>query len=122
MDVNYFLDQAENSYQHEFNEDWADVITELTDDQTILITEDGYTMTIDWTTEGEFEGYFLIIKTIKVMENLIGKKVSAIADCGTYRGKRVEGILSFYQASGQYLVKTGTHTVSVRQQTVKQIN
>jgi hypothetical protein len=58
MDVNYFLDQAENSYQHEFNEDWADVIIDLTDDQTILITEDGYTMTIDWTTEGEFEGYF----------------------------------------------------------------
>jgi hypothetical protein len=58
MDVNYFLDQAENSYQHEFNENFLDVIEEVTDDQTILITEDGYIMTIDWTTEGEFEGYF----------------------------------------------------------------
>lgn len=57
MDVNYFLDQAKNSYQHEFNEDWADVIMEVTDDFTMLITEDGYSMTIDWTTEGEFNGY-----------------------------------------------------------------
>jgi hypothetical protein len=23
----------------------------------MLITEDGYAMTIDWTTEGEFNGY-----------------------------------------------------------------
>ena len=57
MDVNYFLDQAENSYQHEFNENWADVIMEVTDDFTMLITEDGYAMTIDWTTEGEFNGH-----------------------------------------------------------------
>jgi hypothetical protein len=57
MDVNYFLDQAQNSYQHEFNEDWADVIMEMTDDFTMLITEDGYAMTIDWITEGEFNGY-----------------------------------------------------------------
>ena len=57
MDVNYFLDQAQNSFQQEFNEDWADVIIEVTDDFTMLITEDGYAMTIDWTTEGEFNGY-----------------------------------------------------------------
>ena len=57
MDVNYFLDQAQNSYQHEFNEDWADVIMEMTDERTMLITEDGYTMTIDWTSEGEFNGH-----------------------------------------------------------------
>ena len=57
MDVNYFLDQAENSFQQEFNEDWADVIMEVTDDFTMLITEDGYAMTIDWTTEGEFNRY-----------------------------------------------------------------
>ena len=57
MDVNYFLDQAENSYQQEFNEDWADVIMDITDDYTMLITEDGHSMTIDWTEEGEFNGY-----------------------------------------------------------------
>ena len=57
MDVNYFLDQAQNSYQHEFNEDWADIIIEVTDEITRLITEDGYAMTIDWTSEGEFNSY-----------------------------------------------------------------
>lgn len=57
MDVNYFLDQAQNSYQQEFNEDWADVIMEMTDERTMLITEDGYAMTIDWTSEGEFNGH-----------------------------------------------------------------
>jgi len=57
MDVNYFLDQAQNSYQNEFNEDWADVIIEVTDEITMLITEDGYVMTVDWTSEGEFNGH-----------------------------------------------------------------
>ena len=57
MDINYFLDQAQNSYQQEFNDNYADVIIEITDDFTMLITEDGYAMTIDWTTEGEFNGY-----------------------------------------------------------------
>ena len=54
MDVNYFLEQAQNSYQQEFNDNYADVIMELTDERTMLITEDGYAMTIDWTSEGEF--------------------------------------------------------------------
>ena len=55
--IEYFLGQAKNSFQAEFNENWADVIMEVTDDFTMLITEDGYAMTIDWTTEGEFNGY-----------------------------------------------------------------
>ena len=59
MDVNYFLDQAQNCSQQEFNEDWVDVIMEMTDERTMLITEDGYAITIDWTSEGEFN--YLII-------------------------------------------------------------
>ena len=59
MDVSYFIDQAKNSSQHEFNEDWADVIVSITDEYTILITEDGRTMNVDWTSEGEFEDYSL---------------------------------------------------------------
>jgi hypothetical protein len=29
------------------------------------------------------------------MKNLVGKKVSAVADWGTYKGRTVKGILSF---------------------------
>jgi len=57
MDVNYFLDQAENYFQQDFNEDWEDVIMEATDDFTMLITEDGYAMTINWNAKGRFSGY-----------------------------------------------------------------
>ncbi len=56
------------------------------------------------------------------MKHLVGKKVSAVADCGTYKGKCVEGILSFYEITGQYLVKTDTHTVSVKEETIELLN
>jgi len=55
------------------------------------------------------------------MKNLVGKKVSAIADCGTYKGKVVKGILSLYEITGQYLVKIDTHTVSVMEETIKEL-
>lgn len=53
------------------------------------------------------------------MKHLVGKRVSAIADCGTYKGKSVRGILSFYETTGQYLVKIDTHTVSVMEETIE---
>lgn len=58
----------------------------------------------------------------QVMKHLIGKKVSAVADCGTYKGKCVKGIISFYETTGQYLVKTDTHTVSVKEETIELLN
>ena len=56
------------------------------------------------------------------MKHLVGGRVSAIADCGTYKGKTVKGILSFYEITGQYLVKINTHTVSVMEETIQQLN
>jgi len=54
------------------------------------------------------------------MKDLVGKKVSAIADCGTYKGKCVKGILSFYEITGQYLVSTGAYTMSVMEETIEE--
>ena len=56
------------------------------------------------------------------MKNLIGKKVSAIADWGTYKGKTVKGILSFHKITGQYLVIIKTATVSVMEDTIEACN
>ena len=55
------------------------------------------------------------------MKDLVGKKVSAIADCGTYKGKCVKGILSFREITGQYLVCTGTYTMSVMEETIEEL-
>lgn len=55
------------------------------------------------------------------MKFLVGKKVSAISDCGTYRGKCVKGILSFYEITGQYLVNTGIRTMSVMEETIEEL-
>jgi hypothetical protein len=57
MNVKYFKEQAQNCYQHDFNEDWTDVIMEVEDNFTMLITEDGYAMTIDWNDKGEYIDY-----------------------------------------------------------------
>lgn len=55
------------------------------------------------------------------MENLINKKVSAIADCGEYKNKKIEGILCYYDTTKQYLVKTYGMTISVKEETIKEI-
>ena len=52
------------------------------------------------------------------MEHLIGKKVSAIADHGTYKGKEVTGILSFNKVTGQYMITINMKTVSVFKDTI----
>jgi len=57
MNINYFVDSAENSFQKEFNDDWEDVIQEKGDDFTMLITEDNFTLTVLWTTEGKYNGH-----------------------------------------------------------------
>ena len=55
------------------------------------------------------------------MKNLVGKKVSAVADWGTYKGRTVKGILSVNEITGQYLVTIKKATVSVMEDTIVQI-
>ena len=58
LDVNYFLDQAKNSNQEEFNEDWADVIIDIDYNYSVVFTEDRYTLKIYWITDGKREGEY----------------------------------------------------------------
>jgi|688.fasta_scaffold2482704_1 hypothetical protein len=61
MDVNYFLDQAQNSYQQEFNDNYADVIVDLFHDYTTIITQEGSQMKIYWDDNGEYLEYFITV-------------------------------------------------------------
>jgi hypothetical protein len=53
------------------------------------------------------------------MKNLVGKKVSAVADWGTYKDRTVKGILSVNEITGQYLVTIKKATVSVMEDTIE---
>jgi hypothetical protein len=64
MDVNYFLDDAQNSRQGQFELDFAEVITCFDLFQTTLITENGKKLTISWTDEGYFKSYFVESETL----------------------------------------------------------
>lgn len=66
MDVNYFLDQAQNSTQEEFELDWADVIHVFDTNQTELITEDGKELIIYWYSDGHYQGYQVIEKPTSI--------------------------------------------------------
>ena len=58
MNVSYFLDQAMNSNQQEFNEDWADVIVDKDYNYSMLVTEDKYILKIYWVADGKREGKY----------------------------------------------------------------
>jgi len=63
MDVNYFLDDAQNSRQGQFELDWADVITCFDLFETTLITEDGKVLVITWGAAGFFHSYEVVQET-----------------------------------------------------------
>ena len=63
MDINYFLDDAQNSRQGQFELDFADVITCFDIDETTLVTECGRTLVITWNPLGFFKSYDVIYET-----------------------------------------------------------
>jgi xanthine dehydrogenase molybdopterin-binding subunit B len=63
MDINYFLDDAQNSRQGQFELDFADVITCFDFFETTLVTECGRTLIISWTDAGFFKSYDVIYET-----------------------------------------------------------
>jgi hypothetical protein len=67
MDVNYFLDQAENSTQKEFELDWADVINVFDTNSTELTTECGRTVVITWE-DNYYKSYKVIYETAQMSE------------------------------------------------------
>ena len=63
MDINYFLDDAQNSRQGQFELDFADVITCFDINETTLVTECGRTLDITWNPLGFFKSYHVIYET-----------------------------------------------------------
>lgn len=59
-DVNYYIVQASNSTQREFELDFADVIEVYDTNETTLVTEDGRTLGIVWNEVGLYRTYGLI--------------------------------------------------------------
>ena len=68
MDVNYFLDDAQNSRQGQFELDFADVITCFDLFETTLITECGKTLIINWTDAGFFKSYHVVEEETMLMK------------------------------------------------------
>ena len=63
MDINYFLDDAQNSRQGQFELDFAEVINCFDTSSTTLVTENGRTLVIDWYNDGTFMSYKVIYET-----------------------------------------------------------
>jgi len=63
MDINYFLDDAQNSRQGQFELDFADVITCFDTFSTRLVTEDRRTLIIHWNGWGMFQDYEVVQET-----------------------------------------------------------
>jgi hypothetical protein len=74
MDVNYFLDDAQNSRQGQFELDFADVITCFDLFETTLVTECGRTLIINWTDAGFFKSYHIVYET-EQMENAVDREM-----------------------------------------------
>jgi len=69
--INYFLDDAQNSRQGQFELDFADVITCFDTYSTTLVTEDGRTLIIHWGVGGFFKDYEVLHET-PLMESYRG--------------------------------------------------
>jgi hypothetical protein len=63
-DVNYYIGQASNSTQREFELDFADVIEVYDTNSITLTTEDKREVVISWDDKGYFKSYFIQEETI----------------------------------------------------------
>ena len=68
-DINYFIVQAANSTQREFELDYADVIEVFDFSETTLTTEEGRTLIITWCELGYFKSYHIVYET-QLMQSL----------------------------------------------------
>lgn len=73
-DVDYFITQASNSTQREFELDFADVIDVFDTNSTDLTTEDGRTLAIYWYVDGYYQGYQVLHET-EQMENAVDREM-----------------------------------------------
>jgi hypothetical protein len=67
-DVDYFITQASNSTQREFELDFADVIEVYDTSETKLTTEDGRELIITWDNN-HFKSYHVIYETAQMEQH-----------------------------------------------------
>jgi len=65
-DVNYYIGQASNSTQREFELDFADVIEVFDTNETTIITEDNRELIISWFASGDIKSYYVVPLTQKM--------------------------------------------------------
>ena len=95
-DVQYFLFQAQNSTQGQFELDYADVITCFDTWETTIVTEDGRTLVITWGAAGRFNKYEVIFET-PLMESHPGMAEEIVS---MLRHMKVDG------ETMQYIIKS----------------
>ena len=104
MDVNYFLDDAQNSRQGQFELDFADVITCFDIDTTTLVTENGRTLIITWNPLGFFKDYQVLFETPQMGEDSFARDnvqhVISLLKNLTFKGDSVDG------ETMQYIVRS----------------
>ena len=68
-DVDYYVVQASNSTQREFELDFADVVEVYDTNETTLVTENGRTVIVTWCEKGYFKSYRVIYETVQMEQH-----------------------------------------------------
>jgi hypothetical protein len=66
MDVDFFIREASNRTQNEFELDFADIIEVFDTDSTTIITEDNRELIISWFASGDIKSYYVVPLTQKM--------------------------------------------------------
>jgi hypothetical protein len=107
-DLDYFIAQASNSTQREFELDFADVIEVFDTNATELTTEDGKQLIIHWYSNGYYQSY----QVIKEPETILMKSHPGMVE-------EVISMLRYIQVDGetmQYILeKVGMQDQMLRQ-------
>ena len=110
-DVDYYIIEASNSTQREFELDFADVIEVFDTNSTDLTTECGRTLVIYWYVDGYYQGYQVIYETSQMEQHAANIN-------------RVINILREVEVDGetmQYILeKVGMHDQMLRQLVMSQ--
>lgn len=77
-DVDYYVAQASNSTQREFELDFADVIHMYDVGQLELMTEDSKCLVLSWCEKGYFKSYFVDQETSKTI--LVNQVIETLKD------------------------------------------
>jgi hypothetical protein len=105
-DVDYFITQASNSTQREFELDFADVIDVFDTNSTDLTTEDGRTLAIYWYVDGYYQGYQVLHETEQMsyyVDREVVKKVIELLKSINIDGETMQYIIEKVGMSNQIM-------------------